>query len=194
MFRNIIVCLMLLGVLGGSGCTSKDAPVDARTARIQERLKGCLTPDIGKEIAKVSMRPEGENSFIGTATASDGTEYNIKATRQGGTLSYEVTSKDGKNSFKGTNIAFVFAAVAEKDIPPGTVIEHQHWDTLIVRGTQYIEGDEPEDILTYEDAYLWVEGKVIKNELKKGHVLKRADIAELDGSPWRDDKKARESH
>jgi hypothetical protein len=65
---------------------------------------------------------------------------------------------------------------------------------MLVRGTQHIDGDETEDILTYEDACLWVEGKVIKNGLKKGQVLKRTDIVEQDGSLRQDDKKACESH
>jgi hypothetical protein len=196
MFRSSVVCLTFLVMLCSNGCGSKDVPVDARTARIQVRLEGGLSGLTGKKITRVNIQPDGEMGFGGTAEASDGTEYTIKAVkgnRHGGKLTYEATSKDGKN-FKGTLTSFVFDAVAKQDVPPGTLIEHQHWDTMLVRGTQYIDGDEPEDILTYEDAYLWVEGKVIKNELKKGQILKRADIVERDGQPWQDDKKARESH
>jgi hypothetical protein len=54
---------------------------------------------------------------------------------------------------------------------------------LFAPGKEYVQGEEPKDILLYNHAGL-LEGKKVKNAVKSGETVKLADVAEPDGSPW----------
>jgi hypothetical protein len=178
MFRSCAGPLLFVAMLFAGGCGS----VDSRTSEVQDQIKEGLERGMGKSLTRVKLQPDGDTSFRGTATASDGTVFTVTATREGGKLTYEATSKDGKSVFRGTNLMVTASVLAKKDIAAGTTIDDPL--ALFEAGTQYSQGEEPPDIYLFNNLVL-LKGKVLKNALKQGQVLKAADVTEPDGSPMR---------
>jgi len=179
-----ICCIALIGIVG---CSSKEPP-DARTAKIQTRLTPIVERQSGKKMTDLQLRPEGENGFVGTARLSDNTDYTVKVTLDGSTLDYEMVSKDGSKKINGNDVLLVFSMVAKNDIPAGTLIEDGTAGlALFDSGEKYNMGKEPVDVALYNHVGL-MKGHRTKNDLKKGQVVKLADIVNADGSPWQPPK------
>jgi hypothetical protein len=181
MFRIATFSMLVIIAIGLGGCSSSDGPVDARTQKVQDRLKPLLERVSKKQIESLKLRPEGENRFVGTAKMSDGVKYDVTATQEGGKLSYEAKSKDGSTILSGADVSIVSSAVAKKDLAAGTKIENV--TEVFDSGQDYALGEQPNDVLLYNHLGL-LDGKKMKNTVKKGDVVKVADIAEPDGTPW----------
>jgi len=181
MRRMTVVCCLCVYVVFGNGCGSSEPAPDARMASTEERLKKSLERVSGKQFPKLRLRPDGASGFTGSATAGDGTTYTITGNEKDGVLTYEAKSTSGNQVYQGTEKFLVFALVAKKDIEAGTVIADPL--TLFQGGEQYNKGAEPSDI-ALENHIGLLRGKVVKSAVKTGQVVKLADLAEPNGSPW----------
>ena len=184
---STIIRILSIALIGIVGCKSKEPP-DARTAKIQTRLTPIVERQSGKNVTDLQLLPEGENGFVGTARLSDNVDYTVKVTMDGSTLDYEMVSKDGSKRISGNDVLMVFSMVAKKDIPAGTLIEDGTAGlALFDSHEKYNMGKEPADVALYNHLGL-IKGHRTKNDLKKGQVVKLADIVNADGSPWQPPK------